>query len=414
MQTEIHESLRLHPDASEAQSILRACVHCGFCNATCPTYLELADERDGPRGRIYLIKQLLEKGTASASTQMHLDRCLTCRNCETTCPSGVRYGRLVDIGRGLLEPIVPRSLRERVLRRLLQTIVPYAGRFRVALAAARAVAIFLPRKLRTKIPARQRIGAAPRHTRDRQMLILAGCAQAAATPNTNRAAARVFDRLGISFVSPAHAGCCGALSYHLGEHEAAKAFMRRNIDAWWPKLEGGAEAIVVAASGCSATIKEYGTILRDDANYAAKARRVAEATLDLSEALARENLATLGPSESGRGAATNKVALHCPCTLQHAQRRGGHLESLLQGLGVNLVRTKDPHLCCGSAGTYSILQPQLSTKLRDNKLTALTAHGPDLIVTANVGCQLHLATAAGVPVKHWIELVDEAAHSRSK
>jgi glycolate oxidase iron-sulfur subunit len=247
------------------------------------------------------------------------------------------------------------------------------------------------------------------------MLVLDGCAQAAATPNTNRAAARVFDRIGISLTSAAGAGCCGALDYHLGEHESAKAFMRRNIDAWWPELDAGGEAIVVAASGCAATIKEYGTILRDDAEYAEKARRVADMTLDLSEALAREDLALLRTSQSDEpGGVKPKIAVHCPCTLQHAQRRVGHLETMLKGLGFNVVKTRDPHLCCGSAGSYSVLQPQLSTQLRDKKLAALTEHAPEQIVTANVGCQLHLATGTSVPVRHWIELVDEAAIARSK
>jgi len=412
MQTHIHESLQGHPDANEARDILRACVHCGFCNATCPTYLELADERDGPRGRIYLIKQLLETGAASARTQKHLDRCLTCRNCETTCPSGVRYGRLADIGRGMLEQQIERPLRERLVRLALRVVVPYARRFRAALAMARVSAPLLPRSLRAKIPAKQRLRPTSGHAHGRQMVVLAGCAQAAATPNTNRAAARVFDRLGISLDSAAGAGGCGALAYHLGDHEGGKAFMRRNIDAWWPRLQGGAEAIVVAASGCTATIEEYGEILRDDAEYADRARRIAAATLDLSEALAREDLAALQPA--GAGEVPGKLAVHCPCTLQHAQRLGGLLESVMRKLGFELVESRDTHLCCGSAGTYSVLQPEMSARLRDNKIAALTEHAPDRIVTANVGCQLHLAAATRVPVDHWIEVVDDAVSARSK
>jgi glycolate oxidase iron-sulfur subunit len=412
MQTHIHDSLRDHPDATEAQDILRACVHCGFCNATCPTYLALADERDGPRGRIYLIKQLLETGTASTRTQAHLDRCLTCRNCETTCPSGVRYGRLADIGRGMLEQQLQRPFRERLVRFALRTVIPYANRFRAALAAARMLAPVLPRKLRARIPARQRLLPTSNRQHGRRMAMLDGCAQAAATPNTNRAAARVFDRLGISLDAADGAGCCGALAYHLGEHDAGKAFMRRNIDAWWPLLTSGAEAIVVAASGCAATIKEYGEILRDDPAYADRARRIAAATLDLSEALAREDLTAL--RAEGSGEAGPKLAVHCPCTLQHAQRLGGHLESLLRKLGFDTVASRDAHLCCGSAGTYSVLQPEMSARLRDQKIAALSEHDPDRIVTANVGCQLHLAAATRVPVDHWIEVVDAAVSSRSK
>ncbi len=410
MQTHLHERFQNHPEADTAEAILRACVHCGFCNATCPTYLDLNDERDGPRGRIYLIKQLLETGSATEKTQQHIDRCLTCRNCETTCPSGVQYGKLVDIGRGILENDVQRPLSIRLTRWLITAIVPHAARFAAVLAMGRIARPFLPNALARKIPQRQAPTNRPAAQHLRSMIALEGCAQASATPNTNNAAARVLDKLGISLTSAPSAGCCGALHYHLGEHTAGMDFMRRNIDAWWPLIEQGTEAIVITASGCGATIKDYGHILRNDPQYGEKAKEISRLAKDISEVLATENLDTLIVNPTKQ-----RLALHCPCTLQHAQKLGGHLEQLLQRIGLKLTTSKDSHLCCGSAGSYSILQPEISARLRDKKVAALTKDGPDAIVTANVGCQLHLASSAAVPVKHWIEVVDDASSSqRSK
>lgn len=404
MQTNIDPRYRNTAHIDDAQAILGACVHCGFCNATCPTYLALGDERDGPRGRIYLIKALLEGGAAGPRTQVHLDRCLTCRNCETTCPSGVRFGRLLDVGRGLIEQQVPRPPQARLARWLLKRIVPYRRRVGFALALARALRPLLPRRLRAKIPPRQRIGAWPAPAHARVMLALGGCVQAAATPRTNAAAARVLDRLGIRLLQAESAGCCGALSYHLGDHADGLELARRNIDAWWPAIEAGAEAIVVTASGCGELVKEYGELLAGDPAYAAKAARVSALARDPAEVLANEDLSPLAPA----GGSAPKVAFQCPCTLQHGQKLPGVVEAVLQRAGFELAATRDEHLCCGSAGSYSLLQPEMSGRLLENKLAALTIDSPDVIATANVGCQLHLQSRANVPVIHWLELLDPA------
>lgn len=421
MQTRIAARYADMPRIDEADAILRSCVHCGFCNATCPTYLELGDERDGPRGRIYLISQLLEGHDVTTRTQTHLDRCLTCRNCETTCPSGVRYGRLLDIGRDLVERQVRRPAGQRFARWLLKFIVPHRRRFGTLLFVGRMLRPVLPATLRAKVPPRRRRPPAapisvgtmagsesatsigPSDTRPRTMLVLDGCVQAAATPATNEAAARVLERLGIRLESVPQAGCCGALAYHLGDHAAALRYARRNIDAWWPGVERGAEAIAITASGCAPMIKDYGDLLADDPAYAEKAARVAALGKDISEILRAEDLAPLklDPPPS-------KVAFHCPCTLQHGQKLGGVVETILTDSGFVLAATKDLHLCCGSAGAYSLLEPALSRTLLGNKLAALSADRPDLIATANVGCQLHIESAAELPVRHWIELVDEA------
>lgn len=401
MRTQINIKYLDHPDVREAEAILRSCVHCGFCTATCPTYQELGDERDGPRGRIYLIKQMLESGEVSDRSRTHLDRCLSCRSCETTCPSGVQYGRLAEIGRGMVEQQLERPAGQRLLRWLLRKVLPYPSRFGPLLALGRLGRPLLPAALAAKVPAAQTARPWPARRQPRTMLVLAGCAQASATPNTNAVAARVLDRLGISLFTAPEAGCCGAVSYHLSAHEEGLDFMRRNIDAWWPHIEAGAEAIVISASGCGAMVREYGDKLGDDPAYAHKARRVSELARDLSEVLEGEDLSRLELAGRGR-----KTAVHCPCTLQHALKLGGRVETILQKAGVQLTPVRDGHLCCGSAGTYSVLQPELSQRLLTNKLAALTAGQPEQIVTANVGCQLHLASRAEVPVKHWIELLD--------
>jgi glycolate oxidase iron-sulfur subunit len=408
MQTNLSERARSLPRAEEADEILRSCVHCGFCNATCPTYQLLGNELDGPRGRIYLIKQLLEGEPATEKTQQHLDRCLTCRNCETTCPSGVRYHALLDIGRAELEQRLERPMRERVLRRGLQHVVPRTNVFGALLAAGRAVRPLLPSALSEKIPAAQtpaKPRPAVRHTR--RMLMLEGCVQPSLSPNTNAAAARVLDHLGISIVHVPQAGCCGSTEYHLNAQQAGLERARRNIDAWWPAVEAGIEAIVQTASGCGAFVKEYGELLRDDPRYAAKAQRISELTRDLVEVLADEDLDGLQIKGQQR------LAFHCPCTLQHAQKLGGSVERVLQRFGFSLTAVPDGHLCCGSAGTYSITQPELSKRLRDNKLAALESGQPDVIATANIGCQTHLGGAARTPVRHWIEIVEDALATAS-
>jgi len=401
MQTSLLEQFRITPEGQEADAILRSCVHCGFCLATCPTYQLLGDELDSPRGRIYLIKEMLEGATPTAKTQLHLDRCLTCRACETTCPSGVRYGRLADIGRGLIETRVPRTAWQRLQRWLLRHVMVQPRRFGFFLRIAQSLRPLLPRALARKVPPRQhrRPAAAAPVALGRRMLMLDGCVQPSATPNTNAAAARVLAGFGIELVAAPGAGCCGALDYHLGAHQAGLNRMRRNIDAWWPLIEQGAEAIVMTASGCGATVREYGQLLAQDPQYAQKAERIAALTRDLGEIIAAEDRSGWNDHGTGR-----RIAYHAPCTLQHAQKLPGLVEGILRDAGYTLVPVVDAHLCCGSAGTYSILQPKLSKRLLDDKLTHLQAGRPELIVTANVGCQLHLQTASGVPVRHWIEL----------
>jgi glycolate oxidase iron-sulfur subunit len=402
MQTSLIEPFKNASDGQEAEAILRSCVHCGFCTATCPTYQLLGDELDGPRGRIYLIKQALEGETPTRKTQLHLDRCLTCRACETTCPSGVRYGRLADIGRAAVDARVRRPLCERMLRRALRALAPYPKRFGVLLKLGQTVRPMLPSALRKAVPQRRRTAPWPKiRGLERKMLVLGGCVQSAAAPVTNAAAARVLAKLGIELIQVKGAGCCGALSHHLSAREEAKRFMRRNIDAWWPYLDAGAEAIVMTASGCGAMVREYGELLHDDSAYAHKAARVSELTVDLSEVLARENPSAFKGIGDGR-----RIAYHPPCTLQHAQQVTGLAENILRAAGFELTPVPDSHLCCGSAGTYSILQKSLSQQLLHAKLNALVSGAPTAIATANIGCQLHLATQAKVPVRHWIELLD--------
>ena len=400
MKTIIHPKYQGRADVQEADEILRTCVHCGFCTATCPTYQQLGDERDGPRGRIYLIKQLLETGEVTEASQTHLDRCLTCRSCETTCPSGVRYGALADIGRGIMEEQLERPPLSRMVRWALRKILPYSGRIGPVLRLGQLFRSLLPAGLKAKVPPRQKAKAWPTAVHPRRMLALAGCVQSAATPNTNASAARVLDKLGITLSEAPDAGCCGAVSYHLAHHEEGLDFMRRNIDVWWPAIENGAEAIVISASGCGATVKEYGHLLRHDSHYAAKATRVSELARDLSEILLQEDLSKLAP------VAQPKTAVHCPCTLQHALKLDSSVQTILRRAGIELAKTRENHLCCGSAGTYSILQPELSKKLLDAKLAALTLDKPEQIVTANIGCQMHLQGQADIPVRHWIELLD--------
>ncbi len=429
MQTTLADFIRATPQGEEAEAILRSCVHCGFCNATCPTYQLLGDELDGPRGRIYLMKQMLEGQPVTAVTRDHLDRCLTCRNCETTCPSGVEYGRLIDIGREVVEKLLPRPAGERLLRMGLRRTLASPTLFGSLLKVGRGVRWALPAALREHLPPLSTGGGSGRVAADwngrvtdtpgeaptlrypapleeggdksrRRMLVLEGCVQPGLAPETNLAAARVLGHLGIRLVTAPEAGCCGAIDQHLAAPEAARAAMRRNIDAWWPHIERGAEAIVMTASGCGSLVKEYGHHLRADPAYADKAARVSELTLDLAEVLAREDLSQL------RRGPPRRIAFHPPCSLQHGQKVRGVIEAILIGLGHELLPVQESHLCCGSAGTYSLLQPELSGQLRERKLGHLQAAEPELIATANIGCQSHLAAASGVPVVHWVTLLD--------
>lgn len=403
MQTNLADFIRNTADGNEADAILRKCVHCGFCTATCPTYQLLGDELDGPRGRIYLMKQMVEGASVTKSTLTHLDRCLTCRSCETTCPSGVQYGRLVEIGRKHAEQMVPRPLRQRVLRRVLATFVPRRGLFSPVMRLGQQIRPLLPRRLRDKVPVRQRPLAWPTAKHARKMLMLAGCVQPSMMPNINIATARVLDALGIETVVPPQAGCCGAIRLHLGYVDDALADVRANVDAWWPYVEQGVEAIVMNASGCGATVKEYAHLLRNDPVYAEKARRIVELTRDLSEILPAFQDQLIAATRR-RGIHT--VAWHPPCTLQHGQQLRGGVEKVLGALGLDVRLPADSHLCCGSAGTYSILQPRLSYTLRNQKIDRLKELEPQLIVSANIGCIAHLQSGTAIPVTHWIELVE--------
>jgi glycolate oxidase iron-sulfur subunit len=395
-------------DANAAAAILRKCVHCGFCTATCPTYQLLGDELDSPRGRIYLIKQVLEGQAPTRKTQAHLDRCLTCRNCESTCPSGVAYGHLVDIGRKLVDAQVPRPPAERALRWALKEGLTSAA-FDPAMKLGQLVRPLLPAALQNKVPAKQKAGNWPTATHTRKVLMLAGCVQPAMTPNINSATARVLDAAGIETVIAPEAGCCGAVKFHLNDQEGGKIHMRANIDAWWPYVQEGVEAIVMNASGCGVTVKEYGHLLQDDPVYAARARCISELTRDLSELLPDLVSALRGKVDAGSQA----IAFHPPCTLQHGQQLRGGVEHWLTQLGFDIKITgAEAHLCCGSAGTYSVLNPELSQQLRERKLGHLKntfgAREPDLIVSANMGCITHLQSGTRTPVRHWVEVLDEA------
>jgi glycolate oxidase iron-sulfur subunit len=392
MQTRLADFIRDTPEGREAESILRKCVHCGFCTATCPTYQVLGDDLDSPRGRIYLMMRALEGAPVTRKTQLHLDRCLTCRACETTCPSGVRYGRLVDIGREVVEARTQRTPWDRLQRAFLSFGVPRRRLFAAALRLGQLVG---------KAPATRPGGAwpAPRHAR--RMLALRGCVQPSLAPSINAAAARVLDRIGITLLEVPGAGCCGAVRFHLNYQEAGRDDMRAIIDAWWPVASGReAEAIVMTASGCGATVKDYVHLLATDAAYRGKAERISAMTRDLSEVIDPEAL----PAGRNRG----RVAFHSPCTLQHGQQIRGKVEALLTRVGYQLTPVRDAHLCCGSAGTYSLLQPAIAGELRARKLAALEEGGPQAIATANIGCLAHLQQPTATPVRHWIELVDEA------
>jgi glycolate oxidase iron-sulfur subunit len=406
MQTNLADFIKGTREGDEADAILRACVHCGFCTATCPTYQLLGDELDGPRGRIYLIKQVLEGVAPTRKTQLHLDRCLTCRNCESTCPSGVRYGRLVDIGRKVVEARVPRPFKDRVKRSMLKEFLPRGALFKPAFKAGQALRPLLPHNLRDKLQPARPAGPWPRREHARKMLVLAGCVQPAMAPDINAATARVLDSLGVQLIEAPKAGCCGAVRFHMNDQDGGLQDMRRNIDAWWPYVESGqVEAIVMTASGCGVTVKEYGHLLAHDTAYAARAQRISGMTKDLSEIM-QDFEGEIGARMAGK--VKDRIAFHPPCTLQHGQQIRGKVEGVLRAAGVDVVLCADSHLCCGSAGTYSVLHPEIAHELRDRKLANLEATGAKEIVSANIGCIGHLQSGTQTPVTHWIELVDRA------
>ncbi len=410
MQTKLADSIKKSPQGERADAILRSCVHCGFCLATCPTYQLLGDELDSPRGRIYLMKQMLEGQPVTQKTQLHLDRCLTCRACESTCPSGVRYAELLDISRDLVEKQVKRSAEKYFVRYLLRKILPNISLFTPLIQLGQLLRPVLPARLKKSVPPiskSNRHWPPPRHAR--KILVLDGCVQPTLSPNINLAAAHILDAIGISLIKAEQAGCCGAITYHLNAQEEGMEAMRNNIDAWWPYIERNEiEAIAMTASGCGVTVKEYGHVLNRDPDYAQKAEHVSGITKDLSEILIAEPEKLLQLAQKQKSGATlPKLAFHSPCTLQHGQQIRGYVEKVLQAAGFQLTAVPDAHLCCGSAGTYSILQPELSQQLLKNKTDALESENPQQIVTANIGCLLHLQNGTALPVRHWIEVLDE-------
>lgn len=400
MDVSINQRFVQQPEAQDAAEIIRKCVHCGFCTATCPTYQLLGDESDSPRGRIYLIRQLLEKGGATIKTRTHLDRCLLCRACETTCPSGVQYGQLIEYGRQLLEQVQPRPKINTLRRKTVAKALVQGGAIKTAVKLGIKVREWLPDALNQQLPDTTQglEWPTPRHAR--KMLVLAGCVQPALSPETNAKAARVLDRLGISLLQEDGSGCCGAVGLHTSDPQMGMRHIRERIDQWWPQLENGVEGIIFTASGCGVTIKDYAHLLKDDTDYAEKAVKVSAMARDLSEVV----LSELDQLDADIGQ-NRKIAFHPPCTLQHGLKLSGVVEKILTSVGYDLLPVSDSHLCCGSAGTYSLFQPELSGKLKQNKLKALQAHQPELIATANIGCQQHLKTGTRRDVVHWIQLL---------
>ncbi|MCX7058265.1 MAG: glycolate oxidase subunit GlcF [Proteobacteria bacterium] len=404
METHLADHIRDSDVGREAEAILRACVHCGFCGATCPTYQLLGDELDSPRGRIYQIKEVLEGKRPTRATQVHLDRCLTCLSCETTCPSGVRFGRLLEIGRSVVDQSVARPLLERFVRATVRETVSRRVLFGGLLRVARALRQLLPARIQVKFAVRRSAGSIPSSGHARRVILLTSCTQGALLPAVDYAAARVLDRLGVAVVVDPTAGCCGALRAHLSDLEGARVAARRNVDAWWPQVEAGVEALVMTASGCGLQVRDYGRLLAAEPAYAERAARLSALTLDLSVWLARE-WSRLPLPVVAMPPVT--VAFHAPCSLQHGQQINGVVEPLLVALGARLATVREAHLCCGSAGSYSLLQQTLSAALRKRKISALTAGAPEVILSANVGCLAHLEPATAIPVRHWIEWLDE-------
>lgn len=416
MDTQLADWIKDTPEGKKAEAILRKCVHCGFCTATCPTYQILGDELDSPRGRIYLIKQVLEGKQVTRKTQQHLDRCLTCRNCETTCPSGVKYGQLIDIGRKVVDERVERPLPERLMRDGLKTLMTNKPAFNAGMALGKMVRGAMPAALKAKIPAKRPILAAPNSQHSRQVILLNGCVQPGMMPSIDRATSVLLDALQIKTTTVAQSGCCGAVKFHLNDHDGALAQMRANIDAWYPLLESGqAEALIMNASGCGVAVREYAHHFEDEPAYAARAKLVSEKTLDIGEFLLQANegdlaqLADKVKQAIGQQTIPGRIAFHPPCTLQHGQKLKGVVEGLLAKLGFELTPVPDSHLCCGSAGTYSVLQPELSAELKQRKLNNLLSGKPEAVASANIGCLAHLESGTEVPVRHWVEWVAQAA-----
>lgn len=424
MKTNLAEKYRDTDLGREAEVILQSCVICGQCEPVCPTFRLLDEGWDGPRGRIYLTKLMLEgkepdstslppalsfkalEGKSlAANLQLHLDRCLSCRSCETSCPQGVRYGRLLDIGRELVEKDVQRPLKEKLARRAVRAVVAHRYRFTALLRTGQALRRFLPADLRARIPQRRSAGAWPDRAHARHMVIWQGCVQPALAPDINAAAARVLDRFGIRLVA-ASDGCCGVLSHHLAATDEARVFMRKNIDTLWPHIEAGAEALVLTASGCGMHFREYGQLLQDDPQYRDKARRVSELVKDIAQIVAEEWQED-PIQERPAPQPARRIVFQSSCSLQHGEKLNGVVEKLLKRAGFKLLPVSYSFMCCGAAGTYSLLQRSLSESLRARKLDALMASRPTAIATANIGCLTHLAEASPVPVSHWIELLDE-------
>lgn len=404
MQTKLSEKFLNTPAGVKADKILRACVHCGFCTATCPTYKLLGDELDGPRGRIYQIKQVLEGQQPTARNQKHLDQCLMCRACETTCPSGVRYSQLLEIGRSVVEDSTDRSLKDVFLRGLLNKTLPYPNRYKVLYSLGLLCKPILPAYIKKHLIPVQDITVDKQKNKNpssaKTLLLHNGCVQSVVTPETNKLASVLFQRLGYNIKTISESGCCGAVSDHLLKQDDADEMMKRNIDAWWPAVASGVDGILVNASGCGLMLKEYGEKLGDSPEYAEKAKIISSLVKDPVELLVDEDLSKLDIKVPDK-----KIAFHAPCTLQHGLKQQGVVENLLKDLGFSLVEIQDSHLCCGSAGTYSIFQPEISSQLLSSKVTAITRDEPDIVVTANIGCQMHLQSGLGKPVKHWVSLL---------
>ena len=400
MQTTLAPKIKQSRHAQAIESILRKCVHCGFCNATCPTYQLRGDELDGPRGRIYQMKQYFEGAAANVEMLKHLDRCLTCRSCETTCPSGVQYSHLLEIGKEMIEVDLPRSRFDRLRRAAIVRFINSGWLFTAAIRLGQSLAWMMPAGLRGSIPARQVALPRSRGQHSRKVLMLAGCVQPTLAPNTNIGASNLLDKLGLEVIELAQNLCCGAAAMHTSEPEYALRQIKQLIDQWWPHIESGVEAIVVTATGCGVSVRDYGRMLADDPHYAVKGEKVSSLYRDLIEVVEAHSDAIEVPA-----AAERRVAVHTPCTMQHGLGLNNRVEGLLAKIGYQICRIEDAHLCCGSAGTYSMLQPAISSQLQQNKLQALSVDQPDVIATANIGCQLHLAQGNGIPVVHWIELI---------